>query len=153
VADANLAANPTITLFDNARCSARPRRAAAPGARRSPCLADGGHNIRRGRPTSPAHRHQQHDTLTLDATAPAVAITSAGGLTNQPSKIIAGTVSDPSFRANRRSPCSTIGSKNRHDHGNGGAWSTSITLSAMAGTHYRAGDRPAANTGPATPTR
>ena len=72
-------------------------------------------------------------TFTLDTTAPTVAITSAGGPTNQANQTITGTVDVADAGAHRQSYDG--GTTARHGRScRGGSWSTSVTLSGD-GTH------------------
>jgi hypothetical protein len=149
VSDANLAASPTITLLDNGTPVGTTT---ASGGNWSTSLilsGDGGHNIT-AQATDLAGNTgtSSTDALTLDTTAPAVAISSAGGLTNQATQTVAGTVSDANLAA---SPTITLldnGTPVGTTTASGGNWSTAVILSGDGGHNItaRASDL-AGNTG------
>jgi autotransporter passenger strand-loop-strand repeat protein len=100
VADSdNLAANPTITLFDNGSKIATTTANGGTWSASIILAGDGSHTITAQATDLAANTGtSNNDALTLDTSAPAVAIISTGGLTNQATQTIAGTVTDPDNR-------------------------------------------------------
>jgi Bacterial Ig-like domain len=140
VTDTAAAVGATVTLYDNDSTAPIGTAAVTGGAWSTTVtlVGDGSHSIVAEDTDAAGNTGTSAPVVfTLDTMPPTVAITTAGGLTNQASQTISGTVT-----ATEAAPGSTV---TLYDNGSttalgsatvgsGGAWSTTVTLSGD-GTH------------------
>ncbi len=137
--DANLAASPTISLFDNGNPIATTTASGGNWSVSITLSGDGGHSITAQASDLAGNTGTSNsDALTLDTTAPSVTIGSGGGLTNQPGQTVSGTVSDANLATNPMIALFDNGAQIGTTTASGGAWSTSITLSGDGGHNVTA---------------
>src|SRR5262249_33880354 len=125
-------ANATVTISENGSPLGTTMANGSGAWSFTPSLGDGAHTLVASE-TNANGTGTASLAFTLDTTAPAVAISSRGGLTNQPTRLIAATVGDASLAANPTITLFDNGSKIGTTTANGGAWSTSVTLAGDGG--------------------
>ncbi|HWB47601.1 MAG TPA: Ig-like domain-containing protein [Stellaceae bacterium] len=149
VSDANLAASPTITLFDNGTLVGTTTASGGAWSTSVVLPGEGANDITAQASDLAGNTGTSStDGLVLDTILPVVSITSSGGLTNQATQTITGTVSDANLPAHPTITLFDNGTSIGTTTASGGAWSASIALS-KDGTHNitaQAGDL-AGNTG------